>query len=56
LCESKNIVRDSYGGGPANRRTGTLVERVLPVVAEMESWKGKILLNGHFKYLPGFDV
>ena len=35
---------------------GTLVERVLPVVAEMESLKEKIQLNGHFKYLPAFDV
>lgn len=32
------------------------LERVLPVVAEMESVKEKIQLNGHFKYLPGFDV
>ena len=32
------------------------LERVLPVVAEMESLKEKIQLNGHFKYLPAFDV
>jgi|ERR1035438_2257895 hypothetical protein len=32
------------------------LERELPVVAEMESLKEKIQLNGHFKYLPAFDV
>ena len=32
------------------------LERVLPVVAEMELLKQKIQLNGHFKQLPGFEV
>lgn len=32
------------------------LERVLPVVSQMESLKEKIQLNGHFKNLPGFDV
>jgi Lon protease-like protein len=31
------------------------LERVLPVVAEMELLKEKIRLNGHFKILPGLD-
>ena len=30
--------------------------RVLPVVMEMESLKDKIVLNGHFKNLEGFDI
>ncbi len=30
--------------------------RVLPVVAEMESLKDKIKLNGHFKNISGFDI
>jgi Lon protease-like protein len=32
------------------------LNQVLPVVAEMESLKDKIKLNGHFKKLPGFDL
>ena len=32
------------------------LERVLPVVAQMELLKEKIQLNGHFKNLPGFEV
>ena len=32
------------------------LERVLPVVSQMESLKEKIQLNGHFKNLPGFEV
>jgi Lon protease-like protein len=32
------------------------LERVLPVVTQMESLKEKIHLNGHFKKLPGFEV
>jgi hypothetical protein len=32
------------------------LERALPVVAEMESLKERIQLNGHFKHLPGFDL
>jgi Lon protease-like protein len=32
------------------------LELSLPVVAEMESLKEKIKLNGHFKKLPGFEV
>jgi len=32
------------------------LELSLPVVAEMESLKEKIKLNGHFKNLPGFEV
>jgi len=32
------------------------LELSLPVVAEMESLKDKIKLNGHFKNLPGFEV
>jgi len=32
------------------------LEQVLPVVAEMESLKEKIKLNGHFKNLPGFEL
>lgn len=32
------------------------LEKVLPVVAEMESLKEKIKLNGHFKNLPGFEL
>lgn len=32
------------------------LKQVLPVVAEMESLKDKIKLNGHFKKLPGFDL
>lgn len=32
------------------------LERVLPVVVEMESLKEKIKFNGHFKHLPGFDL
>jgi len=30
--------------------------KVLPVVLEMESLKDKIILNGHFKNLEGFDI
>jgi len=30
--------------------------KVLPVVAEMESLKSRIQLNGHFKNLKGFDI
>jgi Lon protease-like protein len=30
--------------------------KVLPVVLEMESLKDKIMLNGHFKNLEGFDI
>jgi Lon protease-like protein len=30
--------------------------KVLPVVAEMETLKSKIQLNGHFKNLKGFDL
>jgi len=30
--------------------------KVLPVVLEMESLKEKIILNGHFKNLEGFDI
>ena len=30
--------------------------KVLPVVAEMESLKDKIKLNGHFKNISGFDI
>ena len=29
--------------------------KVLPVVTEMETLKGRIQLNGHFKNLTGFD-
>ena len=32
------------------------LQKVLPVVAEMESLKEKIQLNGHFKNLGGFDI
>ena len=32
------------------------LERVLPVVSQMESLKEKIQLNGHFKHLPGFEI
>ena len=32
------------------------LERVLPIVAEMEVLKQKIQLNGHFKHLPGFEL
>jgi len=32
------------------------LEQVLPVVAEMESLKEKVKLNGHFKRLPGFGL
>jgi Lon protease-like protein len=32
------------------------LKRVLPVVAQMESLKERIVLNGHFKHLPGFDL
>ena len=32
------------------------LEQVLPVVAGMESLKEKIMLNGHFKHLPGFEI
>jgi hypothetical protein len=32
------------------------LKQVLPVVAEMESLKERIALNGHFKHLPGFDL
>lgn len=31
------------------------LNKVLPVVAEMESLKEKIKLNGHFKHLKGFE-
>ncbi len=31
------------------------LEKVLPVVAEMEALKQKVKLNGHFKKLPGFE-
>lgn len=31
------------------------VQRVLPVLVEMEALKQKIGLNGHFKNLPGFE-
>jgi hypothetical protein len=31
------------------------LDQVLPVVAEMESLKEKIKLNGHFKKIPGFE-
>jgi len=30
--------------------------KVLPVVAEMESLKEKIKLNGHFKNISGFNI
>ena len=30
--------------------------KVVPVMAEMESLKAKIKLNGHFKNLNGFDI
>jgi uncharacterized protein len=30
------------------------IKKVLPVMQEMESLKGKIKLNGHFKNLEGF--
>jgi hypothetical protein len=32
------------------------LNRVLPVLAEMETLKEKIKLNGHFKNLGGFDM
>lgn len=32
------------------------LQKVLPVVAEMESLKEKIKLNGHFKNLSGFNI
>lgn len=32
------------------------LKRVIPVIAEMESLKKRIKLNGHFKDLKGFDV
>jgi uncharacterized protein len=32
------------------------LKRTLPVVAQMESLKERIALNGHFKHLPGFDI
>jgi len=32
------------------------LEKVLPVVAEMEALKQKVKLNGHFKKLPGFEL
>jgi hypothetical protein len=31
------------------------LKKVLPVVAEMESLKEKIKLNGHFRNLGGFE-
>jgi uncharacterized protein len=31
------------------------IKRVLPIVAEMESLKEKVQLNGHFKNLKGFE-
>jgi hypothetical protein len=31
------------------------LSRVLPVIAEMESLKEKVKLNGHFKNLSSFD-
>jgi hypothetical protein len=30
--------------------------KVLPIVAEMESLKNKIKLNGHFKNISGFNI
>jgi hypothetical protein len=30
--------------------------KVLPIVAEMESLKEKIKLNGHFKNISGFNI
>ena len=30
--------------------------KVLPVVSEMETLKGRIQMNGHFKNLHGFDI
>ena len=30
--------------------------KVLPVLAEMETLKDRIQLNGHFKNLSGFDL
>jgi hypothetical protein len=30
--------------------------KVLPVVAEMESLKNKIKMNGHFKNISGFNI
>jgi Lon protease-like protein len=32
------------------------LEQILPVVSEMESFKEKMKLNGHFKNLPGFEL
>jgi len=32
------------------------LQKVLPVVTEMETLKQRILLNGHFKNLAGFDL
>ena len=32
------------------------LERMLPVVEEMELMKEKIRLNGHFRNLPGFSI
>lgn len=32
------------------------LKKVIPVIAEMESLKKRIKLNGHFKDLKGFDV
>jgi Lon protease-like protein len=32
------------------------IVKVLPVVSEMETLKGRIKLNGHFKNLHGFDI
>jgi len=32
------------------------IVKVLPVVSEMETLKGRIKLNGHFKNLSGFDI
>ena len=32
------------------------VIHVIPVIAEMETLKERIQLNGHFKDLKGFDV
>jgi hypothetical protein len=32
------------------------LQKVIPVVAEMESLKAKIKLNGHFKNISGFNI
>lgn len=48
LCLTNELQRQEY----LKRH----LARVLPVVAEMESLKEKIKLNGHFKNISGFNI